>query len=122
MCPRNREKAPPRRASERLTLRTMSLVDLGTFEMETANLSVGGGYCRSDRAIPPMTRLTLRIHLPCPDRRPVRQPNPIEVEAVVVESERVEKGRSYRLALFFAAMAEEARAALTQYLEAPRAH
>lgn len=65
----------------------MSAAGLGTIEMETANLSVGGAYCLSERAIPPMTRLQLNIFLPSSDGHPATLHYPIEVTAVVVRSE-----------------------------------
>ena len=87
MSPRGKEQRRHSRFDGQITLRTASAAGLGTIEMETANLSIGGAYCLSDRAIPPMTRLQLNIFLPSSDGRPATLHYPIEVTAVVVRSE-----------------------------------
>jgi hypothetical protein len=118
MSPRGKEKRRHDRVSDRLTLRTLSS-DLGTVELETSNLSLGGAYCLSSRSIAPMTRLHLNIFLPSTDGRPAQLHYPLEVEAVVVRSERLngaEANGSYRLALFFADMNDKDRQELARYL------
>jgi hypothetical protein len=118
MSPRGREKRRHDRVSEQLTLRTLTS-DLGTIEMETSNLSLGGAYCLSSRSIPPMTKLHLNIFLPSTDGRPARLHYPLEVDAVVVRSERLDERQdngSYRLALFFADMNDKDRQELARYL------
>lgn len=146
MCPKGKEQRSRKQPTKQPTLRTLS-PELGTIEMETGNLSLGGAYCLSERSIPPMTRLKLSIFLPSNDGRPARLHYPIEVDAVVVraeplngkpsaaaakpagrggraQSKRRAAGpaapRQYRLALFFADMAEDAKAALASYLRAAR--
>jgi hypothetical protein len=122
--PRGSEKRLHTRVSGQVTLR-VSCSDLPRIEMETDNLSLGGVYCRSDRDLPPMTKLRLSIFLPSHDGRPARLHYPIEVDAVVVRSEPVTEppagaspgnGHAYRLALFFPSLATEAREALSGYL------
>ena len=132
MSPRGQEKRRHQRVSGRITLRTASTAGLGTIEMETANLSLGGATCLSDQAIPPMTRLQLSIFLPSTDGRLAKLHYPIEVDAVVVRTERLNgtggegdppPGQApkpntvqYRLAVFFSHMAEKDRDLLSRYL------
>ena len=87
MTPRGKEENHHDRFDGQITLRTVASAGLGTIEMETANLSVGGAHCLSDRAIPPMTRLQLNIFLPSRDGRTGTLHYPIQVTAVVVRSE-----------------------------------
>ncbi|MFQ5719147.1 MAG: PilZ domain-containing protein [Acidobacteriota bacterium] len=89
MSPRGQEKRRHVRVEERLTLRTVDAAGLGTIEMETANLSLGGATCLSRKPIPPMTRLQLSIFLPSTDGRNATLHYPVQVEAVVVRTERL---------------------------------
>ena len=125
MSPRGKEKRSHPRLSEKLTLRTISAGEFGTIEMETANLSLGGAYCLSDRDIEPMTQIRLSIFLPSTDGRPAQLHYPIEVDAVVVRSDLVNGSAppgdgpmAYRLALFFSRIADKDRQLLASYLEA----
>jgi hypothetical protein len=129
MPPRGKEKRRHDRVEERVTLQTLA-GDFGTIEMETANLSLGGAYCLSTQAIPPMTQLHLNIFLPSTDGRAARRHYPIEVEAVVVRSEKLNGHRpapdgnghpgpaAFRLALFFAGMKAGDREDLARFLSA----
>ncbi|MFQ5669260.1 MAG: PilZ domain-containing protein [Acidobacteriota bacterium] len=136
MSPRGDEKRLHDRVQDRLTLQTLSS-DHGTIRMETTNLSLGGVYCHSDRSIPPMTRLRLSIFLPSSDGRPAKLHYPLEVDAVVVRSDPLDRplpglpdsqpaasffpenghgSSGYRLALFFDNMKKQDRRVLARYL------
>ncbi len=81
----------------------------------THNLSMGGAYCTSTVDFPEMTRLAVRLALPGGNP----EEKSIDVEAVVVRSERVvgeDRVPRYRLALFFTGLADGAEELLQQYL------
>ena len=87
--------------------------------MVTRNLSLGGLFCTSARPFPEMTRLAVRLMLPC-----VRGENgrtePVDLEAVVVRSEAVADASCgdarYELGLFFVNLDDGTRERLRRYL------
>ena len=86
----------------------------GLIEMQVANVSLGGAYCRSPRPIEPMTRMEVILELPSADGV-----TPVRTEAVVVRAERASTGSqnpTYHLALWFQGMSEEHRTSLMHYL------
>ncbi len=85
-------------------------------EMQLANVSLGGAYCHSPRAIEPMTKIEVVLELPAEDGV-----QPVRTQAVVVRAERESacEGKdvpSYHLALWFQRMSEEDRTHLMRYL------
>jgi hypothetical protein len=83
-------------------------------EMQVANVSLGGAYCRSPRPFEPMTRMEVILELPSEGGV-----TPVRTEAVVVRSERASTGTedpTYHLALWFQGMSEEHRTSLMSYL------
>ncbi len=85
-------------------------------EMQLANLSLGGAYCYSPRAIEPMTKIEVVLELPVENGV-----QPVRTEAVVVRAVRESacEGKdvpSYHLALWFQGMSEEHRSHLMRYL------
>jgi hypothetical protein len=86
----------------------------GLIEMQVANVSLGGAYCRSPHPIEPMTRMEVILELPSEDGV-----TPVRTEAVVVRAERSSAGPqdpTYHLALWFQGMSEEHRTSLMRYL------
>ena len=53
-------------------------------EMQVSNVSLGGAYCHSPRAIEPMTKIEVVLELPAGDGAV----EPLRTEAVVVRSDR----------------------------------
>jgi hypothetical protein len=84
--------------------------------MTASNLSLGGVYCVSSHDFPEMTRLAVRMSLPCSGKAPI----PLDLEAVVVRRESVESPASgsprYHLALFFTRIEENHKSLLADYL------
>ncbi len=85
-------------------------------EMQLANVSLGGAYCYSPRAIEPMTKIEVVLELPVENGV-----QPVRTDAVVVRAERESacEGKdvpSYHLALWFQHMSEEDRTHLMRYL------
>ncbi len=85
-------------------------------EMQLANVSLGGAYCHSPRAVEPMTKIEVVLELPA--EKGVRT---VRTEAVVVRAERESacEGKdvpSYHLALCFQHMSEEDLSNLMRYL------
>jgi hypothetical protein len=87
--------------------------------MVARNLSLGGLYCTSTTDFAEMTRLAVRLMLPPFDGNSGREPEPVDVEAVVVRrEERRSNGRlRYELALFFTNVEQPARDRLRRYLD-----
>ena len=92
--------------------------------MVSTNLSMGGVYCTSSQDYPEMTRLAVRLMLP-PSDQPSAEPDPVEVEAVVVRRREVPSslgpGR-FELALFFTKVEVEVRRRLAVYLQHQQQH
>lgn len=94
--------------------------DAGELARMTArDLSLGGLYCTSSADFAEMTRLAVTLMLP-PDGG-VGEPNPLDLEAVVVRRKEVNgaaTGRPlFELALFFHALTEAQRSRLALFLE-----
>ena len=102
-----------RRVQAEVTLRSAEAG--GQLELDGVNLSLGGAYCRSWRALEPMTRLDVTLDLPGPARARI----PVKAEAIVVRSETAptEGNRPpYRLALWFRRMEAADRDRLRHFL------
>jgi len=89
--------------------------------MVARNLSLGGLYCSSTTDFPEMTRLAVRLMLPRNGGGPGDETDPVEVEAVVVRHEAVDRatgdGQRFDLALFFTQVDDAARTQLERYLD-----
>lgn len=85
-------------------------------EMQLTNVSLGGAYCHSPRAIEPMTKIDVVLQLPSAEGVQA-----VRTQAVVVRVERESacEGKdvpSYHLALWFQKMSVEHRTQLMRYL------
>lgn len=85
----------------------------GALTLVTGNVSMGGVSCFSQRPVPEMTRMQIRIELPSEGER-----RWINAEGIVVrvESPTASQNR-YRLALLFTEMSSGDRETLQHYLE-----
>ena len=112
------EKRQHPRIKDRLTLRSSS--DIGSSEMATTDLSLGGALVVAGRYFPLMTRVDVTLMLP-PEEASDRGPRPVRAQAVVVRVQPPEElagPRQYELALFFSHMEQRDRNALSRYLSA----
>jgi hypothetical protein len=86
--------------------------------MNANNLSLGGLQCTSAAGFPEMTRLAVRMMLPAAHSG---EPEPLDLEAVVVRCEEADESRSgdarYKLALFFTRVDDIVRERLTEFIE-----
>ena len=85
--------------------------------MVTSDLSVGGLLCVSTADFPEMTRLAVRLMLPCEQNG--SDTEAVDVEAVVVRREAIRSVSGeprFELALFFTNLRNGAREQLTRYL------
>ena len=99
-------------------LRVRSAAAGNLLELNVVNLSLGGAYCGSTRAIEPMTRLEVILDLPGGGTASY----PVAAQAVVVRMDRErrlgEHGARYPylLALWFQRMTDHDRARLRRFL------
>lgn len=113
----SQEKRRHPRVQDRLTLRSSS-PELGSVEMSTTNLSLGGVQVITNHYMPLMTRVEVTLHLP-PEAGLESRPLPVKAEAVVVRVLPPAPGpeiRSFEMALFFFRMEQHDRSALARYL------
>jgi hypothetical protein len=87
--------------------------------MTTNNLSLGGLQCTSSAGFPEMTRLAVRLMLPAIQSDGTE---PVDLEAVVVRCEEVERSSSgddrFSLALFFTRLDDITRERLSEFIAA----
>jgi len=82
------------------------------------NLSLGGLYCTSNTDFPEMTRLEVRLMLPLD--RTNGNPQPLDLEAVVVRRESLGDSAHdeprYKLGLFFTNLDDDSKERIARYL------
>ena len=99
-------------------LRVRSAAGGALLELNVFNLSLGGAYCGSSRAIEPMTRLEVILDLPGAGAASI----PVAAQAVVVRMDRAGRRTAdarrhpYLLALWFQRMTDHDRARLRHFL------
>ena len=89
--------------------------------MVARNLSLGGLYCTSATDFPEMTRLAVRLLLPLKGASD-GNPEPVELEAVVVRCEELEAAQAtqnqrYQLGLFFTNVDGSSRDQIERFLD-----
>jgi hypothetical protein len=107
------EKRETARVPADLRVRSTAAGEL--LELSVVNLSLGGAYCGSPRAIEPMTRLEVILDLPGSGAVSI----PVAAQAVVVRMHRAERLASphpFLLALWFQRMTDSDRARLRRFL------
>ena len=107
------EKRETARVPADLRVRSTSAGEL--LELNVVNLSLGGAYCGSPRAIEPMTRLEVILDLPGSGAVSI----PVAAQAVVVRMDRADRHAAphpYLLALWFQRMTDHDRARLRRFL------
>ena len=107
------EKREAARVAADLRVRSTSAGEL--LELNVVNLSVGGAYCGSPRAIEPMTRLEVIFDLPGSGAVSI----PVAAQAVVVRMDRAARRTAphpFLLALWFQRMTDHDRARLRRFL------
>ena len=88
----------------------------GAARLVATNLSLGGVYCTSDRDIPEMTRLAVRLLLPAKNGAHDSD-QPIDVDAVVVRREEdARRPGAFELALLFTSLDGLQRDRLSRFL------
>ena len=94
--------------------------------MVARNLSLGGLYCTSTTDFPEMTRLAVRLVLPVEqggkgtDSSPSPASEPIDVEAVVVRRETINRSggrKRFDLALYFTNVDDAIRTQIQRYID-----
>ncbi len=83
------------------------------FSTITHNISCVGAYCHLNKYIPPFTKISVKLSLPCKSSE--GKNTIVECRGVVVRSEDVDRG-GFNIAIFFNQMRAEQRKKISAYI------
>ncbi len=83
------------------------------FSTITHNISCVGAYCHLDKYIPPFTKISVKLSLPCKDKK--NDDMMVECKGVVVRSEDEADG-GFNIAIFFNQLRAEERKKIASYM------
>ena len=87
----------------------------GDIVTQTVNISRSGAYCRSEKNIPPMTKLKINLLLPI-KKNGKNTSKRITCQGIVVRTEQIPSQSAYNVAIFFSDITQRDAESIADYV------